>query len=220
MLSHSLSFWFGALVPSELDISMESEVQKGCGTNVVVHLQIFQESTEMRSGRITVCLSVQCQGSQARTLTSPYLTLQLRPTSAAASSQTSSYQLQVKLWMGTTWPWAACAQGVGAVPWGWQSGEGGLDGCPGCLAQPSTSMGYHAPASPLEAHEISFILIENTFPEIFWSSKRGVVVSGTVLHSENEPKPMKFTSFFWRQLIFFVVFIYSYFAVNISKNSW
>lgn len=34
MLSHSLSFWFSALVPHELDLALESEVQKGCRTSV------------------------------------------------------------------------------------------------------------------------------------------------------------------------------------------
>lgn len=73
VLSHSLSFWFRALVAHEPDVALEREVQKGCrssrrkcvvtspcwGCEVnVVHVHIFQEGTEMRSGRITVCLSV------------------------------------------------------------------------------------------------------------------------------------------------------------------
>lgn len=156
MLSHSLSFWFSALIPNELDLRWKVRCRRAVGPqwrrgwssphagagvfNVVVHLQIFWESTELRSVSITVCLSVQCQGSQAGTLS--------HLVTKANCSHTTSYQLQVKLGMGTTWPWAGCARGVGAGPWGWQSGQGGLDGCLGCLAQPSTPLEYHTPASP------------------------------------------------------------------------
>lgn len=155
MLSHSLSFWFRALVAHEPDLALEREVQKGCrssgrkcvvtspcwGCEVnVVHVHIFQEGAEVRSGRITVCLSV-CLFStrEARPRPSPAPSHPVAKASAAgASSHSTSHQLQQNCGWAQPGPEQPGPEEL-EQSLGWQPGQGGLHGCPGCLAQPSAS---------------------------------------------------------------------------------
>lgn len=175
MLSHSLSFWFRALVAHEPDLALEREVQKGCrssgrkcvvtspcwGCEVnVVHVHIFQEGTEMRSGRITVCLSVcSVPGKPGQDPCQPLS----HPVAKASCSWCQQPQhcppASAELWMGTAWPRAAWARGIGAVP----GVAARLRWPPWLPRLPGSAICFS-----LEECEISFNLAEkNMFSEIY-----------------------------------------------------
>lgn len=181
MLSHSLSFWFSALVPHELDLALESEVQKGCRTSVRsgwsphagdVGLMLLFISKFLKTalrwevaGSLFVCLSVcPVPGKPDQDPHQPLSHLVAKASCSCCQQPHHFLPASSRAMDGHNLALRACAQGIGAVPWGWQSGHGGLHGCPGsAICFPGAS---HSCFS-LEEHEISFSLAENTFSEIF-----------------------------------------------------
>lgn len=246
MLFHSLSFWFSALsalVPNEL--VLEHEVQKGCRTSVksgwssphagavgLVLLFIcnfFKRALRWEvAGSLSVCL---VPGKPGQDPCQPLSHLVAKANCSCcqqphcflpAPSKTMDGPSQALGSPECPGSWSS-PLGV-AVRWRWPRWLLRLPGSAICIPGGSCS------CFSLEGYEISFNLAQNMFSEIFWISKRGGMVSGTVLHSENVPKTMKFFLSFLKMANLVFILFTLYFAVifsllifmllNIFKSSW